>query len=94
MTKAKIDYAAVLADLEARRDDIEAAIRAIKALQQPESPKLGRPPKDAQPSYVQRVKRQMVKEAMESIAARDKPAPKPGDLDYDDSSNTSDGQSQ
>lgn len=88
---AKIDYEAVLADLQAKRDLLDAAITAIKALQQPESPKLGRPPKDAQPSYVQRVKRQMVKEAMESIAARDKPAPKPGELDYDDSSNTSDG---
>jgi len=88
----KIDYAAVLADLEARREQLDTAISAIKALQEPgAAPKLGRPPKDVRPSYVQQVKRQMVKEAAESIAARDKPVPKPGDLDYDDSANTSTG---
>lgn len=62
---AKIDYAAVLADLKARRDALEAAITAIEALA-PASrePALGRPPK----------------------APR---KPKPGDLDYED---TSDGE--
>lgn len=86
---SKIDYAAVLADLEAKRDLLDAAITAIKALQQPEAAKLGRPPKDAQPSDGQRVRRQLAKQGAELIAARDKAAPKPGDLDYDDSSNTS-----
>lgn len=61
----RIDYAAVIADLEARREAIDAAIKALKALPQPDDPapkpKIGRPPKANS-------------------------GPKPGDLDYDDSS--------
>lgn len=45
----KIDYAAVLADLEARRDALNVAIDAIKAIPQADGPapkpKIGRPPK-------------------------------------------------
>lgn len=73
----KIDYAAVLADLEDRKDYLNDAIHAIKhlALAQESEPKvkLGRPPKSTPvvPSNP------------------GKHVPRPGDLDYPDSENTS-----
>lgn len=63
----KIDYEAVLADLEDRRALLDAAIAAIRSLERipaADKPKLGRPPKAVK-------------------------GPRRGDLDYDDSANTS-----
>jgi hypothetical protein len=79
----RIDYAAVLADLEARRDAIDAAIAAIKALPQPDGPApkpvIGRPRK----SNLSEVK----------IVPLAK-GPRPGDLDYDDSAHPTQSQNE
>lgn len=69
---SRIDYAALLAELEARRADIDAAILAIKAL-----PWLADPAPNPSPAVTK-----VVAEPM-PIAIR---VPQPGDLDYEDTS--------
>jgi hypothetical protein len=82
----KIDYAAVLADLEDRKGYLNDAIQAIKHLQLAqgaEEPKFA-----TEPAKRGRPARSRSTEPVITLTAK---GPKPGDLDYPDSPNTSEG---